>query len=247
MLEHVGCEIESFDHRSPNSEREIVELITKVIQDEVVDQAKAATTFGILLGDMTEITCKEKIILFIQYYCWKDEKVKTKFLSVQKVFEESESCSANAKTLFEVLCSNLENLGLEIAKVGGIASDGAFSVRLGCNNGVATKLKAVLPTVIVIYCVCHLETFRIFQYENGGLYQSSAESLRLTTPPRKTAKKLKRARKTRWLSTDSAVKAAVENFPAIIQTLLKLEDNCATSDGLLRHMNSAKYLAHSIF
>ena len=60
---------------------------------------------------------------------------------------------------------------------------------------------------------------------------------------KKTAKKIKKACKTRWLSTDSAVRSAVENYPAIIQTLLKLEGKCATSAGLLRHMNTAKFLS----
>ena len=60
---------------------------------------------------------------------------------------------------------------------------------------------------------------------------------------RKMAKKIKKACKTWWLSTDSAVKSAVENYPAIIQTLLKLEEKCATSAGLLRHMNTPKFLS----
>ena len=35
-----------------------------------------------------------------------------------------------------------------------MASDIA-SVMLGCNNGVAAKLKAIVPSVIVVHCVCH--------------------------------------------------------------------------------------------
>lgn len=60
---------------------------------------------------------------------------------------------------------------------------------------------------------------------------------------KKTAKRIKRACKTRWLSTDSAVRSAVENYPAIVQTLLKLKERCATSTGLLHHMNNAKFLS----
>lgn len=94
------------------------------------------------------------MIFFIQDYCRKDKKAKTKFLSVESVLEHNESCSANAETLFKVFCSKLNELGLEVTKVGGMASDGA-SVVLGRNNGVAAKLKAIVPSVIVIHCVCH--------------------------------------------------------------------------------------------
>lgn len=154
LLEHIGCEIKSFQHRSPGSEREIIQLIAKVIQDEIVDQVKSSTTFGILMDDMTDVTCKEQIIVFVQYYCRQDEKVKTKFLSVESVLEQSDSCSANADTLMKVLCSKLNELGLDITKVGGMASHGA-AVMLGCSNGVAAKLKAIAPSVIVVHCICH--------------------------------------------------------------------------------------------
>ena len=59
----------------------------------------------------------------------------------------------------------------------------------------------------------------------------------------KTSKKKNKACKTRWLSRDNVVKSAVENYPAIIKTLIKLEDKCATSAGLLKHMTTFKFLS----
>ena len=136
LLGHLGREIKSFQHRSAGSEREIITFIAKVIQDDIVDQVKSSATFGILLDDMTDVTCKEQMKIFIQYYCRQDEKVKFKFLSVESVLDQSESFTANAETLFKVFCSNLSELGLDLTKVGGLPSDGA-SVMLGRNNGVA--------------------------------------------------------------------------------------------------------------
>ena len=77
------------------------------------------------------------MILFIQYYSRKEENIKTKFLSVESVLDQSDSCSANAETLFQVFSNKLNELGLE------------------GNNGVAAKLKAVAPSVIAVHCVCH--------------------------------------------------------------------------------------------
>lgn len=64
------------------------------------------------------------------------------------------SFSANAETLFNVYCDKLKELGLDLTKVGGMASDGAFVI-LGCHNGVAAKLKAIVHSVIIVHCVCH--------------------------------------------------------------------------------------------
>ena len=79
---------------------------------------------------MMHVRSKEQMIFFIQYYCRKEEKEKTKFLSVESVLEQGESCSANAAMLFQVFCSKLKELGLDVTKVNGMASDGAS---LGCS------------------------------------------------------------------------------------------------------------------
>lgn len=158
-----------------------------------------------------------------------------------------------------------------MTKVGGMGSDGA-SVMLRRNNGVAAKLKAIVPSVIVFHCVCHrlalayadsnkelsyiekvtsylTELWKLFEYSNQKMAVFMKTQLNLCNlqllpnVKRKTAKKIKKASKTRWLSTDSAIKSAVENYPAIIQTLVKLEEKCATSAGLLRHMNTPKFLS----
>ena len=182
------------------------------------------------------------------------------------MLDQSDSCSANAETLFQVFSNKLNELGLEITKVGGMASDGA-SVMLGRNNGVAAKLKAVTPSVIAVHSVCHrlalacadsnqelryiekvttylTELWKLFEYSNQKMAVFMKTQLNLINLlKKKTAKKIKKACKTWWLSTDSAVRSAVENYPATIQTLLKLEGKCATSAGLLRHMNTAKFLS----
>ena len=66
LLEHLGCEVKGFQHRAAGSEREIIQLIAKIIQDEIVDQVKSSATFGILIDDMTDVTSKEQMILFVQ-------------------------------------------------------------------------------------------------------------------------------------------------------------------------------------
>ena len=73
---------------------------------------------------------------------------------MESVLEQGESCSANAVTLFHMLCSKLKELGLDVTNVGDMVSDGA-SITLGCNNDVAAKLKAIVTSVIVAHIVCH--------------------------------------------------------------------------------------------
>ena len=221
LLEHLGCEVKGFQHRSAGSEREIIQLIAKIIQDKIVDQVKSCPTYGILMDDMTDVTSKEQMILFIQYYCRKEEKVKTKFLSVESVLDQSDSCSANAETLFQVFSKKLNELGLDVTKVGGMAPDDAL-VMLGRNNGVAAKLKAIAPSVIAVHCVCHrlalacadsnqelsyiekittylTELWKLFEYSNQKMAVFMKTQLNLInlqllpSVKKKTAKKIKKA------------------------------------------------------
>jgi len=110
----------------------------------------------------------------------------------------------------------LNELGLDVTKVGGIASDGA-SVMLGCNNGEAAKLKAIVPSVMVVHCICHqlalacadsnqelsyiesqnlsdwtVEAFWVFKPEDGSVYEDTVKPMQPSALAKckKTAKKI---------------------------------------------------------
>lgn len=101
------------------------------------------------------------------------------------------------------------------------------------------------------------ELWKLFEYSDQQMavvMKTQLELCNLQLLPnmkRKMAKKIKKACQTWWPSTDSAVKSAVENYQAVVQTLLKLEEKCATSAVLIRHMNtpqslSALYIVRSV-
>ena len=54
------------------------------------------------------------------------------------VLDQSNSCSANAETLFQVFSKKQNELGLEVTKVGGMASNGA-SVMLRFRTGLTNR------------------------------------------------------------------------------------------------------------
>ena len=64
------------------------------------------------------------------------------------------STSANADTLVKLITDELTTNELDIKKLGSLASDGA-SVMTGSRNGVAAKLRELVPTLINIHCICY--------------------------------------------------------------------------------------------
>lgn len=103
LLEHLSCEVKAFQHKSPGLVREIIQLIAKTIQVEIVDQVKPSATFGIFADDMTDITSKEQIIIFMQYQYRTEEKVKQSFSQWGVYLNRVKAVVPNAETLFQVL------------------------------------------------------------------------------------------------------------------------------------------------
>jgi len=56
------------------------------------------------------------------------------------------------------------------------------------------------------------------------------------------AKKFKKACQTRWLSFDAATQAILDDFLALQQMLRQLKDNDAVACGLLRKIDSSKFI-----
>jgi hypothetical protein len=73
--------------------------------------------------------------------------VRMAFLDIANVLEFG--TSADAETLFKTIKHLLSKNGLDIANCSSFVSDGA-SVMVGKENGVAAKMKQVIPTMVFI-------------------------------------------------------------------------------------------------
>lgn len=61
-----------------------------------------------MVDEVTDISIAEQMITFNQYYSKADVKVKTQFLSVNDLVEDSET--ADAKTITKTIFNNLEKI-----------------------------------------------------------------------------------------------------------------------------------------
>ena len=180
-----------------------------------------------------------------------------KFLFIENALEKSNS--TDAETLFKVLCSKLDKLGIEVDKLSSLASDSA-AVMLGKNSGLATRLKELNAKILSIHCICHQLALACTNSNKDVEYVANVEDISrqrkyLENSPKRMAtylkvqqdikaldlsqkgkrvitKKLKKACKTRWLLFDSAVEAIFHELEAVMKTLTILESD-ATAVGLL--------------
>lgn len=222
-----------------------------------------------MVDEVTDISVAEQMVTFIQYYSKADGKVKTQFLSVNDLLEDSES--ADAKTITKTIFNNLEKLEPDKKGLCAFVSDGA-AVMTGVKLGVATLLKKENPQVISVHCICHrlalactdtlqnvgyIKSVHTWLMQLWNMLQISPKkmasflqihlrikNLQLTTQESKSgvSKRLKTACTTRWLSFDSSVQAIDSEYEAVLQTLNALKEKDPTSLGLFQKLKCVKFI-----
>lgn len=141
-----------FQQKSQTALSEIIDLLGKTVQGTYLREVRQGSCYGLMVDEVTDISVAEQMITFIQYYSKAAGKVKTKFLSVNDLLEDSKSADANniTKTLF----NNLEKIELDKKGLCACVSDGA-AVMTGVKSGFASLLKKENPQVISVHCICH--------------------------------------------------------------------------------------------
>lgn len=261
-------QLKHFSHRSQGSVREIYLALGETVKENLLKKARNAKSFGMLVDEVTDISVSSQLVSFLQFWDEESSSMTTMFLSSQNVLDDFSSCNSEAIT--ELVKKELSASGLDIAKLMGLATDGA-NVMVGKSNGVAAKLRQSNDKLLNMHCVCHRlalactdscqELKFIKEVENvlrqlwyyfhnspkktacflKCQVQLKKVSLSHTDKTKKIlAKKLKKACQTRWLSFDASVTAALQSYEAILLSLQEIDD--ATAIGLISKLKTVKFL-----
>lgn len=260
--------------------REMFILMGDMVKSEVVKKAQQASFMGLLIDEVMDIAQREQLVSFIRYVDQDTYKVKTDFLAVNDILESS--TSANAETIKSVVVKQLSDCDLDINKLSGLSltTDGA-SVMVGKENGAAAKLKREAKMLLNVHCICHrlalacgdandhisyIKTvekvlIRLWSFfHNSGKRTAaytkaviaSAELQISHSAKKRVVKRVKKAIRTRWLSTESTVDGIFLNFVPLIQTLqIYSNDSDPVAINLITEIKSKKfvgavYLLHEV-
>ena len=145
-------QLKHFSHRSQGSVREIYLTLGDTVKQSLLQRARRARCFGMLMDEVTDISVSSQLVSFIQFWDQESKSMLTMFLSSQNVLEDFASCNSEAIT--ELVKKELADSGLEITKLMGLSTDGA-SVMVGKSNGVTAKLRQSNDKLLNMHCVCH--------------------------------------------------------------------------------------------
>ena len=228
--------------------REMFISMGEMVKSEVVKKAQQANFLGLLIDEVMDIAQREQLVSFIRYVDQDTYEGKTDFLAVNDILESSTSANAETiKSVVVKQLSDCDLHTVDINKFSGLSTDGA-SVMVGKENGVAAKLKREAKILLNVHCICHrlalacgdandhisyiktvekvlIQLWSFFHNsgKNTPAYTkaviASAELQISHSAKKKVVKRIKKATRTRWLSTESFVDGILLNFVPLIQTL----------------------------
>ena len=93
LINFITNVIGVFQHRSEGSLIEIFLTIGNVVKELTLKKVRAASCFGLMTDEMTDVSVTSQLITFVQYFCTESETVETKFLSAQDVLKEHDAAT----------------------------------------------------------------------------------------------------------------------------------------------------------
>ena len=271
LTERLGqVDMKFCQHRSAGAVREMFLLLGQMVQSDVVEKIKHASTFGLLTDEVCDITNKAQLVIFIKYVDADTSKASTQFIAIDDLLKDSNS--ANSTTVKNTVMKQLNECGLVVKKLSGLATDGC-SVMTGKRNGVSVQLRKESPMLLNVHCICHrlalacgdanndvsyITTvekilFQLWSFFDNSTKRTAAYSkavmamkeINLTAKGRKkVAKCFKKACRTRWLSMEKAIDGVFDDLQALCQTLRTMkEEGDALATGLLNQIANIKFLS----
>ena len=250
--------------------REMLIIIGEQIENQIYSTV-GNEAYGLLIDDVADISNVEQMVIFIQYFDYRNGEVSCKFLSSRNILEKADC--ANAKALLQGVKEELSRRQLPLCNLKGLATDGA-AVMVGVKNGLGALLQEDVPQLIPVHCICHrlalscvdtckeLQKIKQIEVEITQLWkvfdnspkklsvfvkvQEQIKHLQIGDGRRKqVARRLKRTCQTRWLSFGNAIEAFIKDLPAVLQALRELESDSACF-GLLKKFSKARFIG-SVF
>ena len=194
----------------------------------------------------------------------------TQFIAIDDLLKDSSS--ANATTIKNTVMKQLQECGLDVKRLSGLATDGC-SVMTGKRNGVSSQLRQESPLLLNVHCISHRLALACGDANNDVSYICTVEKILIqlwsffdNSPKRtaaygkavmaineinlsakgrkKVAKSFKKACRTRWLSMEKAIDGVFDDFEALCQTLhIMKEDGDSLATGLLNQIANIKFLS----
>lgn len=200
----------------------IVNVISPCLFKEMLDDL-GESYYSLIIDESTAIDNTKVMCIMIRYFSSTLKKIRTTFYKLISLE------SGTAENMTNSLISHVQNDGLNIKHLIGIGVDGTNSM-IGKNDSVASRLKRIIPHLVVIKCTCHSlhlaaekscdrlprnldylvkksHTWFSHSTKRNIEYRKIYEAINQSTP-----KKITKLSGTRWLARIEAIKTIIDQW-----------------------------------
>ena len=222
--------------------KDVQNSLLYVLDNELKNRLKDSKYYGVIVDESTDLSIHKKLVVYIRYVC--GGEMKTELAGNIRI---PDGC---AKTIAAEVQSKLQCLGLEVANLVGLGSDGA-SVMFGKKGGVGVLLSENAPMLTHVHCVAHrlslacsdaakdipyLKTYKdtlknlYFHVSGSGIRIYKLEAMQeIMNEPQL---RLKDPINIRWLAMEHAVKTIHKCYGSIVAYLESNEGKNTIGDNI---------------
>lgn len=218
-------------YTSNKSVHDFQQALSDCIAEKLLEKAKKASFYSVLIDESTDVSVSQNVLIYIRFLVsvFGILKPETHFLALRKLNE-----GATADRITRLVVDTLNNVGLKVENICGIASDGA-AVMVGCKSGFVTRMKSCIPGLLAVHCISHRLALAAGNAADSVAYlvkfQEIVNSIYsyFHMSPKNTAKlkaiqsklcqsqrKFKPVAHTRWLSFEACVDAVSTNYTSLL-------------------------------
>jgi len=136
---------------SPTIQNNLIAVIGKIIQDNLVNKINRAKSFSILVDETTDISRIEQMSFCIRYV---DEDPEHQFILREDFLKFVSVENTTGKNLANVILETIYSLGINPKYMVGQGYDGAAAMS-GHFNGVQAIIRKIHPTALYVHCSAH--------------------------------------------------------------------------------------------
>ena len=133
---------------------EFLWAISKYLNDKLLSEAQSSPFFSLIIDEATDRTLEQHLIVYAVYLSNNGKRPHvTRFVELLALRDRRDG---TAKSMYEVVTGLLEKMHWMPLKQVALATDGASSMT-GHRTGLATRMRAKVPTLINVHCIAHRE------------------------------------------------------------------------------------------
>lgn len=265
----------SIRYLSHKIQDEIIELLSKTIENQIVDEIKAAPFFSIIMDTTQDISKTDQLSQVFRYVKLESNelnsvtsvKIKESFLGFHAISDQT------AAGLEKEIVNCIEGKGLELSKCRGQGYDGAANMS-GVYAGVQARISRREPSAEYVHCAAHnlnlalndcvqgipeikqfydvLERMYTFFGHSVKRWAMLSEFASLSDPEVGSNVTLKRLCPTRWSSRNDSLTALRFRYKDIMKALTKIillsknKDECNEAAALKKMLGSFEFVVQIV-